>query len=523
MPITIDEIAKGQISTGNDWLDSVLLAAKGYNFSFASLTGYESSLSYSFSPPKIWTAPDAMNGRDSLVVFNSSQQIDARSALAYIADLTGIQFIETTSDEANLFFYNADIILGDNYSSTNIRYEYDTDFIITNFKKFQTDIIFDTDSGLRDLSPGTYGYERLLISLGWSLGIKRHTESVVLDEEFDDAEFTILSSARSGSYKREFGSIDKAALAFLYGGDGIGGEYGYYADESYFEVTAGFSLVASDSDDLIVALPPEPTSHLKPVLYNGGSGNDLLRIDIDRSDFLLSQSPMSQDIIVMAKNGAAYRLINIESLEAGGNTVDLDNIKYLGDTSFDYNSLGAKPVYEFYNNSSNAYFYTADLSERNTIIARSSKSENGSVNIQSAESLISSYSETVAATNAGSWSYFYQGSSFNAASSIGGKTTAIHRFYNVDTGHHLWSIDPNEIALIKSKWESGAWPYRYEGTSFYVYSADPDTNNSSIGEEVFRLYNSDTGRHFYSADTEEVGLMQLTGQWSLEGVAFWGE
>ena len=125
--------------------------------------------------------------------------------------------------------------------------------------------------------------------------------------------------------------------------------------------------------------------------------------------------------------------------------------------------------------------------------------------------------------SAGELQYFYQGSSFNAASVSSNSTRAVHRFYNIDTGHHLWSIDPAEIDLIKSKWDSGEWAYKYEGTSFFVYSSDPNPNDEAIGEKVYRLYNSELGRHFYTADSEEVGEFQLTGQWILEGVAFWGE
>ena len=521
MPITKTEITEGVIQTGNTWLDAVLKNKLGKNFSIASFFGLQEEVTFSFSAPAEINIPEQMDGRGSILLFSDTQKDAVRKALTYVSDLTGIPFSETESDSVNLHFFNAN--LTDNAYSYSARVQYYSDpdsLILSRFSFFQTEIIFDTDSGLRDLTPGKYGYEKLLYCIGIALGLESEN---IIPAEFNNKDFTLYSSANDTQYRTEFGSIDKAALIFLYGGDGIKGEYGYYTAKSMFEVPAGISLLASESNDLITAFSPEPTSQLRPVLINGGGGEDIVSIDTNLSEVLVTRDPISKNITITGKNGATYSINNVETLKIGEETISIDNLGYLGETAFDYNSWGNKPVYEFYNASSDAYFYTADKSERNTILLRSIKSESGSAEIQSAESTNSSYLETVNATNLGKWQYFYLGSSFNAASTNNAKSTAIHRFYNVDTGHHLWSIDPNEIALIKSKWVSGEWSYRYEGTSYNVYGADPDPSNPAIGEEVYRLYNSNTGRHFYTADFEEIGLLQLTGQWSLEGVAFWGE
>ncbi|MDC1268579.1 hypothetical protein N8Z76_02470 [Gammaproteobacteria bacterium] len=523
MPITRTEIKERVIQTGNTWLDAVLKHELGKNFSIASLFDLQEEVTFSFVAPAEINSPEDVDGRGSIVLFSAAQKEAVRKALSYVSDLTGIPFSEAESDSANLHFYNANIIDPTDYYSPfmRIRYSYDPDsLILSSFALHQTEVIFDTDSGLRDLTPGKYGYEKLLYSIGFALGLEPGN---IIPDEFNNKDFTLYSSAYDTQYRTEFGSIDKAALTFLYGGDGIKGEYGYYTAESMFEVPAGVSLLASESNDLIKAFSPEPTSQLRPLLINGGGGEDTVSVDTNFSEVLVTRNPISQNITITGKNGATYNIVNVETLKIGEETINIDNLDYLGETAFDFNSWGDKPVYEFYNASSDAYFYTADISERNTILLRSIKSDSGSAEIQSAESTNSSYTETVNATNLGKWQYFYLGSSFNAASTNNAKSIAIHRFYNVDTGHHLWSIDPNEIALIKSKWESGEWSYRYEGTSYNVYRADPDPRNPAIGEEVYRLYNSNTGRHFYTADIEEIGLLQLTGQWSLEGVAFWGE
>ena len=56
-----------------------------------------------------------------------------------------------------------------------------------------------------------------------------------------------------------------------------------------------------------------------------------------------------------------------------------------------------------------------------------------------------------------------------------------------------------------------------------MYSSDPTPN--SVGEElaVHRFYSPSLNRHFFTGDTEEVNLIQLTGIWNYEGVAFYGE
>ena len=77
--------------------------------------------------------------------------------------------------------------------------------------------------------------------------------------------------------------------------------------------------------------------------------------------------------------------------------------------------------------------------------------------------------------------------------------------------------------MIKGKIASGEWPFNYEGTRFSVYSADPTTGYQGQEIAVHRFYSPTLNRHFFTADTEEVNLIKLTGVWNDEGIAFWGE
>jgi len=235
----------------------------------------------------------------------------------------------------------------------------------------------------------------------------------------------------------------------------------------------------------------------------GGEGLDTALYSYQSRNYVVSRLPGSNEVRIASGAALGEEVVTgVEFISFPDKKINVSDAKFLGwYTSEDLNATF--PVQRFYNTRDNAFFYTADFNEAGNVIIRSTP-------------------ETTT-SNDDSWPYVYQGSTFNAASSSISKTTTIHRFYNVETGHHLWSIDPNEIALIKSKWDSGEWSYKYEGTSYRVYSSDPNPSDPNIGEKVYRLYNSEEGRHFYSADVEEVNQFRLTGQWSLEGVAFWGE
>jgi hypothetical protein len=42
-------------------------------------------------------------------------------------------------------------------------------------------------------------------------------------------------------------------------------------------------------------------------------------------------------------------------------------------------------------------------------------------------------------------------------------------------------------------------------------------------EAVHRFYSPTLNRHFFSAYSAEIDLIQATGVWNYEGIAFWGE
>jgi methionine-rich copper-binding protein CopC len=231
---------------------------------------------------------------------------------------------------------------------------------------------------------------------------------------------------------------------------------------------------------------------------SGGAGTDTVEYSHDRDDYLISKNPQDNRIEVANKKGESlgYVLDDTELLSFRDVDLDTDTISYIGKFS-SVDASANSPFFRFYNPIAKTYFYTATVSEKDNILNKSSVDRN----------------------NIDEWPYAFQGSTFNAASTEGSNTKVLVRFLNEITNHHVWSMDANEIANIKNNLPE----YKQEGPAGFVYTSDPDPSDPNIGEEVWRYYNPDTRRHFWTADTEERNLIKLTGVWIEEGVAFWGE
>ncbi|WP_428524893.1 hypothetical protein [Roseibium sp.] len=141
---------------------------------------------------------------------------------------------------------------------------------------------------------------------------------------------------------------------------------------------------------------------------------------------------------------------------------------------------GNGQVFRFYNTMQDSHFYTASTEERDSILAN----------------LDHFQLEGVAFTT--------------TATSIDG--TALHRFYNQQTTHHFFTTSDNEKARI----EADLPGYAYEGVAMYVYTVTIDDNM----ENVARLYNTETGKHLFTAsDAEEQNAIESLG-FTKEGDAF---
>ena len=235
-------------------------------------------------------------------------------------------------------------------------------------------------------------------------------------------------------------------------------------------------------------------------VYYGGPGNDHVHYNSKQADYALSKHPTTNIITTIYENGVDKGVIHPDVEEVHFNTdgfeLDTSELVYVGGYSA-ASSNAATPVYRFYNPILKTYFYTANSDEKDNVLFNSDYDR----------------------PDDQEWPYVFQGSTFNAASTEGGNTKLLIRFLNKITNHHAWSMDANEIANIKNNLPE----YVEEGPAAFVYTSDPNPSDPNIGEEVWRYYNPSTGKHFWTADTEERNLIKLTGVWVEEGVAFWGE
>ena len=147
-------------------------------------------------------------------------------------------------------------------------------------------------------------------------------------------------------------------------------------------------------------------------------------------------------------------------------------------------------VYRFFRPDVGVHFYTASAAERDSIIANLSN-------------------------------YSYEGESYVAASETADPLTGVrpvYRFFNNDTGAHLYTISEAERDSISS----GLPNYSYEGIAYYGYQSDRPGATA-----LYRFYNPEIDAHFYTPDpVERDAILTNLPDYQLEtdgGIAFYVE
>jgi serralysin len=314
-----------KIETGNVWIDA-LVSKDGNQWNLNYLEPFRDSLTYSFSIPSNLLGISVVES--TLAQLNASQRSSVITALEYISELTGIVFEKTESNSADLHLFNGDIVDAGvaGHSKWNYQYTYSSSTKeIQGFNFNQANIVFDNVDYLhnnQNPTVGSYGYQLILHELGHYLGLKHPFEGPIELAGIDDKDNnSLMSYNKSTPYKSEFSPYDLAALAFLYGGDGLGGEYGYSGKTNIILGTARSEIiVGSNSDDLI----------------DGGDGVDTVIFSGARA--LASLEVDGQSIGISSSTTGIDTLVNVERVQFSDLSLAFD---INGDAGFVAKLLGA--------------------------------------------------------------------------------------------------------------------------------------------------------------------------------------
>lgn len=101
----------------------------------------------------------------------------------------------------------------------------------------------------------------------------------------------------------------------------------------------------------------------------------------------------------------------------------------------------------------------------------------------------------------------------------------VNRFFEYKKGFHFYTADQNEKRVVKERSEAGQMPYKYEGVAYDVLAKDTDILTGEKIDDVapvYRFFNRQTGAHLYTMDENEKNtIRQNPGSYNFENVAYY--
>ncbi|MEM8827730.1 MAG: hypothetical protein AAGE96_00045 [Cyanobacteria bacterium P01_G01_bin.19] len=158
------------------------------------------------------------------------------------------------------------------------------------------------------------------------------------------------------------------------------------------------------------------------------------------------------------------------------------DLAILADLGYDLIAYDAAPVYRFYEFQNGFHFYTADENEKETVVELSI---DGQLNYE-----LENVAFRVLADDKDSLT----GESIEHAKPV-------YRFFNQDTGSHLYTMDEFEKDFIIDRLDN----YSFDGINYYAFESESQDIDTI---PLYRMYNTQTGSHLFTTDANEFNTIK---------------